>query len=168
MTRELSAHLSEEAIHDVLIGLSSPESDAHLAVCSICRSQVKEFHSEVDLFNRASLAWSEARPSTTLRSAARPRVRSILFAPFGWALAAMALLAIGVPVWNHHHRPSLNSASAPVSAQEDSEAQIAQDNELLRSVDMALNENEEPPISEYHLSDGPYPRLKARPELRNR
>ena len=40
-----SAHLSEEALNDVLIGLSSLESDAHLAVCSACRSRVEEFQS---------------------------------------------------------------------------------------------------------------------------
>jgi predicted anti-sigma-YlaC factor YlaD len=176
MTPELSTHLSEEAIDDVLIGLGSPESDAHLAACSHCRGQLEQFRSEMNLFNQASLAWSKAKSATILRAAPRPKARPALPAPAGWVLAAAALLAIGLPVWNHAHRSPAGDASdyastyapAPASPAGDSEAQIAEDNDLLRSVNAALNSNEVSPISEYHLSDGPHPRHPARPELRNR
>ena len=36
MTPASSTHLSEEAFDDVLIGLGSPESETHLAVCEDC------------------------------------------------------------------------------------------------------------------------------------
>ena len=167
MTQPRSAHLSEEALDDVLIGLGSPESDAHLAECEVCRGQLEEFRSGMRVFNQASLAWSEARPMRSLRSLVRSKVRPGVFAPAGWALAAAVLLMmIGVPVWRHDHRTALIKSTAPAAANEDSPAQIAQDNDLLRSVDEALNTSEASPISEYHLSDGPQPHRKARPELR--
>jgi hypothetical protein len=50
---------------------------------------------------------------------------------------------------------------------EDSEAQIAQDNDLLRSVNAALSTAEASPVREYHLSDGPHSPLRTRPEARN-
>ena len=103
----------------------------------------------------------------SLRPSARPMAHRAVFAPVGWALAtAVLLMTIGVPVWRHDHRSTLSNGTAP-AAVEDSPAQIAQGNDLLRSVDEALNTSEASPISEYHLSDGPQPHRKARPELRN-
>jgi hypothetical protein len=167
MTQPRSAHLSEEALDDVLIGLGSPESAAHLAECEVCRGKLEEFRSGVRVFNQASLAWSEARPMRSPLSPARLKVRNAVFAPVGWAFAAVVLLVmIGVPVWNHGHRAALSNGTAPAAAIEDTPAQIAQDNDLLRSVDEALNTSEASPISEYHLSDGPQLHRKARPELR--
>jgi hypothetical protein len=81
-----------------------------------------------------------------------------------WALAAALFVAIGISTWNHH--PIFqNNAALPVPAQGDSEAQIAQDNDLLRSVNVALLEGEEPPVDAYNLMETPHPRLRARPEL---
>jgi hypothetical protein len=172
MTIELSAHLSEEALNDALIGLSFPEPDAHLAVCGFCRGQLEAVRTDLQAFNRTSLAWSEARlearPAKSIGAAARLKVHHAMRAPLGWALAAAVLLAIGVPVWNHDYRASLKYGSAPALAPEDSAAQIAQDNDLMRSVDTALNAPEASPIREYNLSNGPQLRLKPRPELRNR
>jgi hypothetical protein len=174
MTPEESAHLSEEAINDVLIGLGSLESEAHLALCSTCRGKLKEFRSEMLNFNQASLAWSEARPAAALGGDRGSRVRRAISSPWSWAIAAAVLMvAIGLSLWNHNYssivnNASINDASGPAQSAEDSEAQIAQDNDLLRSVNMALSENEESPINEYHLSEGPHARSKARPELGNR
>ncbi len=168
MTPEFSTHLSEEALHDVLIGLSSPASDAHLAACPACRGQVQEFRSDMQLFNQTTLAWSEAMPAAQLSATSRPAIRPAYFAPARWALAAAVLLAVGLPVWRYYRHSAPNYASVPVTQSEDTEAQIAQDNELLRSINMALSANETSPIREYHLSDRPHDRSKTRPELRNR
>jgi hypothetical protein len=69
-------------------------------------------------------------------------------------------------VWNANHRPARHVvvASAPVASTQDTDAQIAQDNELLRSVNLALND--EPPVSEYHLMDGSPSRARSHTELR--
>jgi hypothetical protein len=168
MTTQLSNHLTEEALDDALIGLGSAESEAHLAVCPACRARVEEFRSDMKVFNDTTLAWSEARPVPSLQGAARPKAHLPVFAPVGWALAAVVLLLLCVSVWNHDQRSASHEGFASVATPEDSETQIAQDNEMLRQVDVALNTGEASPISEYHLADGQHPRLKVRKELRNR
>ena len=176
MTIELSAHLSEEAMNDVLIGLGSPESEAHLAACPACRTQIEVFRSEMQLFNQTSLAWSQTRSAAIPGPAISQKERIRLFVPVGLALAAALLMAIGLLVWNHNPGANQKYAVAPTPSQQDYEAQIASDNELMRSVDMALNAGEESPVSEYRIVERPQPRLKTspnhgpavRPELRNR
>ena len=161
---------------DALMGLGAPEWEAHLAHCALCRGRLEAFRREVREFNQASLAWSEARAAQVPRAAPRPKARPALAAAAGWVLAAAVLLAIALPVWNHQHgsspgyasRDASGDAPAAVSVPGDSEAQIAEDNELLRSVNAVLNSDEASPISEYHLADGPRARLKGRRELRNR
>jgi hypothetical protein len=165
MTPEKSTHLSEEAINDVLIGLGTAESDAHLAVCSICNSHLKQFRVEMEAFNETTLAWSEARPTASLRATRRSKVRAAMYSPLGWALAAVLLIAIGIPV-RSHYQSSLDRASVQAPAPGDTQAQIEKDNDLLRSVDVALNENEESPISAYHISEAPRHRARTRPDLR--
>jgi len=165
MTPEQSAHLSEEAINDCLIGLGSPQSEAHLAVCGECSSRLKEFQMDMAMFNQATLAWSESRPRRNQHAAPTPWIGRIAASPLGWALAAALLVAIGYPAWNHY-RPAAHTASLAGPPIVDSEAQIAQDNDLLQSVNVALNEDEESPVAVYHLSEAPHPRSKARSELR--
>jgi len=183
-----SLHLTEDALNDLLIGLGTEESEAHVAACPECRSRVEEFQSTVQAFHTSSMAWSEFRSKfrTEFRSEPRPVLRvspparvKVRNAQLGWALAAAMLLAIGLPTWNANHRRVANVATpapvaAPVAASgdptsTDSDAQIAQDNELLRSVNLALNSEEESPVSEYHLLDKPRARSRAesRSELRS-
>ena len=169
MTMTNPHHLPEEALNDVLIGLGSPESEAHLAACADCRGRVEGFQSTVQAFNATTMAWSEAQPTRPLARATRGKYMG---APLGWALAATAaLVAIGVPIWNANHRAVENVAVAPIVvpavSQEDSEAQIAQDNELLRSVNVALSSDDASPLAELGLSDRPHARAGARTELRN-
>ena len=156
MTTERTAHLSEEAIHDVLIGLGSPEADAHIAVCEVCRGQVKEFGSELQTFNQASLAWCKAKPVTSLHGTGKWNVRQAMSAPLGWALAAAVLIMIGLPAWIEDHHPRVNYNAVATAVPEDSAVQIAQDNDLLRSVDVALSADEDSPLRELRLSAGPY------------
>jgi predicted anti-sigma-YlaC factor YlaD len=160
-----STHLTEEAFDDALIGLGSPQTEAHLAECADCRDRLQEFRSQIDLFNQTSLAWSEARPAKpVLIEEPRPRLSLVPYAPWGWVLAALLFLVIGVPVWQHTRHPITNLGSASVP--QDSEEQIAQDNNLMRSVDAALNETEASPLREYNFTGRSHPRLKQRSEVR--
>jgi hypothetical protein len=161
-----AGHLSEEDLNDVLIGLGSPESDAHLVVCNECRDQVEHFRSEVEMFKQTSLAWSEAR-SLSIPRISRPKATPAILNPVAWAAAAALLLMIGIPVWNNDHRAASDQGTAQVQMPSDSEAQIAQDNALLQSVDAVLSAGETSPINEYDLSAGPASRVDAQSELRN-
>ena len=165
MTPERAAHLTEEALNDVLIGMETPERQTHLAGCAECRGRLAEFRVGMKAFNASSLAWSEARVGARPARIASARP-AMAFAWVGMALAAVILLVIGVPEWRHSQAVVVGSTPVAAQAQGDSSAQIAQDNELMRSVDMALSDNEESAMSEYHLQDGPHAHSRTRQELR--
>jgi hypothetical protein len=164
MMPEKTGHLTEEALQDVLIGLATPESEMHLAECLECRAQVDRFRSSIDLFNEASLAWSKSR----LAAPPRPSFR---FWPAGLVPATLVLAVLAlivVPAWKHHRPPQPVAPVDSASTQNSSEAQIAEDNQLLAAVNVVLNESEQSPVNEYHLLKGPLSDQAAGTEARNR
>jgi predicted anti-sigma-YlaC factor YlaD len=161
MTRE---HLSDEALNDVLIGIGSSASESHLAGCPLCRGKVEEFQSSLGAWNVATLNWSEARAERAGAIQVRPAQPRLPMAALGWALAAVALVAIAIPVWRDVSFLGSHHDTAVVAPQEDSEAQIAQDNELLKAVNAAINPDEMSPFKEYDLSGRPHPRHRHRPQ----
>jgi len=161
MTPVYLPHLSEEAFDDVLIGLGSPESEAHLAACRDCRLRVNAFHADVALFNSASMAWTENQP-VLLRPTARKTVHRTRLAFVSWAATAAALAGMAVAVWNHHGPAAPTSqTTAPLSQPSDTEAQIAQDNQLLQAVNAAISPDEESPIDEYRLIQRRHSHIKT-------
>jgi anti-sigma factor RsiW len=166
MTPAWSNHLSEEALDDVLIGLGSAESEAHLALCPECRTQVETFRGDVALFNAASTAWSERRhpqPRHRERSGAGMR---IAFA--SWAAAAAALMIMAFGIWHHRPGPPQNQAISVQPQVVDTEAQIAQDNQLLQAVNAAISPDEESPIDEYKILESPKTHREAHSKKRTK
>jgi len=164
-------HLTDEAFDDVLIGLASAESEAHLAVCPSCRTKVQAFRGHVDTFNQASLAWSQSR-AEALPAIQPPPARKIkspwtALAPAEWAIATAVLLFIALPVWNRGPHSDPYSGVIQNPATEDSETQIAQDNDLLKSIDAALSAGDASPVAEYGLVEQPHAHPKAKAKLRN-
>jgi len=159
-----STHLSDEMLDDVLIGLGSAESERHLADCAECRAKVQRFHSDVHLFNQASIAWSEAQPFRTVRAVCMAPAFRMPVALWGSFAAAILAVAVGIPVWHYEHSLSVRQESGIVQEVQDSQAQIAQDNELMQAVNAAISPQEESPIDEYGLSESSKMHLKARPK----
>lgn len=155
MSSGQGTHLSEEALHDVLIGMGTAAAEAHVAACAECREQMETFRTGMENFNAATLAWSQARP---MRRPIVTRTRArIAMAGAGWALAAALLFAVCLTTWKRYQSQN-QTAEQPAVTQsapqaEDTETQIAQDNELMRSVDAALSASDSP-IAEYHLRVG--------------
>ncbi|KAA6458366.1 hypothetical protein DYQ86_20855 [Acidobacteria bacterium AB60] len=162
MTGELGKHLSEEALDDVLIGLGTAESEAHLAGCAACRAKAEAFAGDVRLFNAASAAWSEARGMRPVVVAAEAPVRRMPFALVGSAAAAVLAIAVGVSV-GHHRHGTMRGDGGP-GAVEDSQTQIAQDNELLQAVSVAISPQEVSPVDEYGLTARHKKHRKAHPK----
>jgi predicted anti-sigma-YlaC factor YlaD len=161
-------HLSEEALDDVLIGLASAESEAHLATCEICRGRVEAFLTDVNAFNQASMAWSQARLSKRSGPSSVFKVRHALHAPLIWAMAATIIIAIGLPAGLYDHWSFLHRGVTSVSVSDDSPTQIAQDNDLMKSVNNVLSETEVSPYREYNLQSEPKLTQSSRQESRNR
>lgn len=166
MTPASTNHLSEEALDDVLIGLGSAEAHAHLEACAECRAQVKTFLGDVGLFNAASMAWSKSRLPKPLPS--EPRRVRFHAAFLGWAATAAALLVMALSVWHHRPEPASRQANIVPSQPTDSEAQIAQDNQLLQAVNAAISPDEASPIEEYKILESPHPSPKAHSKKRIR
>src|SRR5271169_4045770 len=115
MTPASSTHLSEEAFDDVLIGLGSPESEAHLAACRDCRDRVKAFRSDVALFNSASMAWTESQP-VRLKPSVRKTIHRTRLAFVSWAATAAVLAVMAVAILRHHGPAApLSQATATLS-----------------------------------------------------
>lgn len=164
MTPASTIHLSQEALDDVLIGLGSEESHAHLAVCPECRAHVETFQGDVALFNSASMTWSESRrPQSRLSEVHTGRLRAAFL---GWAAVAAALAVMAFGIWHHWSSKASNEANTMQSQPLDSEAQITQDNQLLQAVSAAISPDEVSPIDEYKIMESRHPQLKAHSKKR--
>lgn len=163
MKPDTQSHLTDEALDDVLIGLGSLASQAHLAHCLECRARVEEFQSSVELFNQASLGYSEAQPGkalSTTQPAHRFLARPVLAA---WAAAAVLSILAGPAAW-HVFAPHSVHAPAIATDVQESETQIAEDNELLRQVNAAIAPDEQSVVEQYQLLEAPRPH--AHPRMR--
>jgi|SRR5579859_561135 len=166
MTPASANHLSEEALDDVLIGLGSVESEAHLAVCRECRIQVETFRGDVALFNAASAAWSESRRPQPRQHEREGTGTRIAFA--SWAAAAAALIIMAFGIWHHRAVAPPSQANAVQPQPGDTEAQIAQDNQLLQAVNAAISPDEESPIDEYKILESPRSHKAAHSKTRTK
>ena len=142
-------HLTEDDLTDYLIDPAGESAtEHHLAACTDCHAKLEAFRLSMVSFSSLSLEWCEQRSITTpLRPAATPAARWIPTTMPGWsaALAAALLLAIAVPMDLHvkSHQPS---TQADAGIDQDSEAQIQQDNQLMRAVSLEINRREPSPL----------------------
>jgi len=126
-------HLTEDDLTNYLIDpASETATELHLAACTDCHAKLDEFRLSMSSFSALSLEWCEQRSITTpLRPAVKLAARSIPTGMPGWsaALAAALLLAI-----------------ADAGIDQDSDAQIQQDNQLMRAVSLEINRREPSPL----------------------
>jgi hypothetical protein len=156
-------HLTNDQFSDLLIGAPGRDCELHLAECAYCRAELEKFSASVGLFSSTSLAWSETRPAAAAQAASRWQNMRWAYAPVGWALAVSVAIMVGVPAWRADHpAPAPYSAVNSPASIEDSPADIARDNALLESVNVALNTNEDSPLPEYRLAGGSRSDARAR------
>jgi hypothetical protein len=161
MTTPSQQHLTDDQFAACLAG-ESPTADvrAHLAACDLCREEASLFFSSVESLDKTTLAWSKDQPSVSPRAHVFQPARSFLAPSVRWvAVAALALVSVAVLLQRDYrdyrsYRTTPDAAVATASAPSDSAAQIAQDNKLLASVNMALAGTEPSPFSEYGLETG--------------
>jgi len=149
-----SHHLTNDQFTEMIVtGVIDEACEKHLAGCELCREELTAFSDSVGLFSTTSLAWSESKPAESLRVAAHKQVRRAVYVPLRWAVAAAVVIGVAIPVWNYDHRATITAVADAAAATGDSPAEIAQDNQLLQSVNVALSTEESSPLPEYRLLD---------------
>jgi hypothetical protein len=157
MNSKLSNHLNDDQFLECAIGEEpGVEAAAHLRECEACREELARFGMSVSSFNLAAQAWSEARPVGVRVAASGYRAARPFFAMASGMVAACLVLGLGVEAVLHHEQDgragTVASMSGPSDSQEDSAAQIAQDNQLLMAVDVAIRSDDRSPVLEYGLA----------------
>ena len=125
-------HLTPDQLDDYLIDPDSatPASVDHLAGCRACQAQLGAFHFGLAAFDRATLAWAEARSATCPRSSPKPlrgTWHSLL-----WSAGALACAALAFST-AHHATPPADEYAATASSN-----QIDSDNQLLANIHEAV------------------------------
>ncbi|WP_420238952.1 hypothetical protein ACOBR2_04980 [Telmatobacter bradus] len=159
-------HLTEEALDDVLIGMATVASEAHLAGCKACRARVEGFHADMTLLQQTATGWSRQRAAEMDQHPLWDVARKLRWASLGWGLAALLIAAVVAPLmWHYDNGKMVAGNVRPQSPQAaETEAQIAADNDLMRAVNVAINPGNEMPLGEFHHRNRSHPRQKARPE----
>ena len=139
-----TSHLSDDALDEVLMGISSPDAVAHLRVCEPCGQRVADFESQISLFNQASLAWSDARSNTLSRDLAAHKPTPRLTIPALCYSAAAVVVAVAVGLSASMHRASAtleadNSSTQQIAATGGvDQHEIASDNQMLAAIDSEI------------------------------
>ncbi|HEX4155495.1 MAG TPA: hypothetical protein VHY48_07780 [Acidobacteriaceae bacterium] len=147
-------HLTDEQFSELLAGESCGDTATlHLESCDVCRDELRSMQTAVGTLRDLSLRWAEKR---AVRIAApSPWLLGWYKLP-GWG-AATALLFFGLALGVHVPSGPPTSVSAIGQAQTatvPSDDELAEDNQLLRSIDQELNRQVRPlvPASELTVS----------------
>ena len=135
-----SNHLNDEQFAELLAGRNSDDrATLHVERCEACRNELAGLGAAVGDLSFASLRWAERRASRievpsawTLNWNALP----------GWGATVAAVLIFGVALGAHMQtvnriEPALQPAHTVAAPSAD---ELAQDNQLMRSIDNELSE----------------------------
>lgn len=148
------AHLTEDELDDILIGVGSPEAEAHVAGCAACAGRKAEFVAALTSFNQATMAWSEAKSHTLTRDLAAA-TESAAGSPRLW-VAAMGLCVVAVmgAMLSNHVPGTMRGGDGPAGASAQTapvnrDLEIADDDAMLKEIDAALYRPEPSPEQVY-------------------
>jgi hypothetical protein len=153
-------HLTDEQLTEYLNGTSLPAINDHLAACNVCRQEVVSMRASFQVFDRASLEWSN-QMQNAIRLPARHAGQSWNWASV-WAVACAAVIAAILLL--SMLRPPLKTSQiagmgAASSGHSDSdEAELNRDNQLLAAIDQEFDSADLSPQKMYGISES----VKAR------
>ncbi len=156
----MTPHLTENQLADLLLTHDEPEANlpadeeqeriaAHLAHCSTCLKEFELFRSTMASFNAVTLAWSEQR-SITRPSAPDRKGKTGWAGKLGWvwSVALMGVLSVGFAAHRSWHPATSGVSSEPAHmVDQNSEAEILRDNELMVAVNQELARTEPFPLT---------------------
>jgi hypothetical protein len=149
----MNQHLTHQELTDHLLGTRSATVEAHLASCSACSKELYQFRESLGTFRTAVHNWSEAE---------RPVQRHVFPVPrsFDWLLVgamALVLLTFSLVFWGDRSDNSAQNPPPPIPQQgtvdNNSLAQIQQDNELLSNINQELSEGLPAPMQPLQVAD---------------
>ena len=143
------AHLSEDQLDEVLMGIAEPAVRQHAARCATCGKRLATFQELMVTFNDATLAWSEARSNRMPTELAPAGARGWLYdglgsrsrvAYAGAAVAALAMLIAGVMHDRGAAAPAPSGAESAARSDYSSSRQqeISNDNAMLFEISAEL------------------------------
>lgn len=157
-----TCHLTDEELDDLLMGVAEPELQTHCAACVLCSSRIATVSDSIQCYNRASMAWSEARSHTFTRDLSAHRTTWRLTASAGRSLAATLILGVvaslttGTYLFSGHTvEAGLDTETLPAArafAPEGRAQQIARDNAMLQAIDAELTEPASAPAGLFHAA----------------
>jgi hypothetical protein len=119
----MTPHLTHEQLCDVLLASSAPTpeqesfaveaAEDHLRNCPLCSAELQSLRASLSLFRHATHSYAEAvyaRPAINKASIA-PSPRTISHVRY-WAIAALLLVAVLLPLSLHRQRTSANPQPA--------------------------------------------------------
>ncbi len=143
-----TGHLTDEQFAVVLAGEPDDAATAHhLVNCSVCRRELETAEAAMLSFKDLGTAWSEIAAPRLVRSPSRLALH--LGGRPAWGPAVVAtvtacVMAVGLNVHNNHLQ---GAGAAQVSASASpSNAELAEDNELMQSIDEALQYRAAPAV----------------------
>lgn len=140
-------HLSDIEFSLLLDGAQpSAAVEAHLAACHCCRQELEIVQDSLGSFRSLSTAWAELEAPRHVPLPARWLQRMRAQASWSGGLAATAI-AGALVFWLGfgQHQPKAPAVHAVVSAP--SNAELAEDNQLLQSIDTELSDGSQPFVS---------------------
>ena len=147
-------HLTQDEFADCLLGTADPAVQAHAAACDTCRQEMESFGASMLAFNQASLAWGREHAAATDLAPGRRRVSAsrAVFWPMGLAAAAALFFAVALPIAMTHARhdaAQIAASTAPAPAATDNAVGIADDNQMLASINAEISQPESSPLESF-------------------
>ena len=168
MNKEKEVHLTNEQFATLMLGDALDiEGQKHIGHCAACKTEASKFAASVNLFATSSLDWSDnttQRGSLALIYSKQRRQR--IFLPMALALAMLLLMVGGIPLWQEHKEALTGKVTVSQPSQGDTPSQVAEDNQLMQSVNVVLSSNQGSPLAEYRLAEPYRPDMRITPRSR--
>jgi len=165
MMQTVGPHLTEEQFSECALSAPVGAAKAHLESCVPCREELQLFEAAMSDFGRATAAWSQSMPMASLRPLLKQRERRNTVR-VAWAFAMALVVAVGLPFATQHRAGASHEAQVAAMTQQDSAAQIAQDNKLMQQVYVALTPDDSSSVRAYGVETS-VTRSRTRTGLKN-
>jgi hypothetical protein len=152
----IDRHLTDEEFSELLGGSAGADPQAHVQACARCHAELETLRHSLGSFHELGMLWAEAEAPRRIRVPLHRWQRWPLqsFSLVSATLIVACLVLFGVRGRHFEAGPAPHpaSAAAPVSEQ----TSLAEDNQLMVSIDRELSANVElpVPVQDLRLSAG--------------